>query len=173
MTSISRVEDIVPGDVISFSLYGSLYPAYSEVRVVGVTLGTYLRAVDTAATRHANLRYAFSNIEYQDTFSSYNYLTVRTQSLSTDEVGLPWIIPETLAFSIKRGTQYTVTDIDVNTIQTIEASLRTNGFNPVVTYNESIMTATIFVRYTPIAQTNEVSAILATAGLTFTSTVLT
>ena len=135
MAEIVQVKDLVLGDILSFNLYGG--GAVNNVangKLVAITGGDVLRDPTLAAVNHANVYPSIpENLvsPVPNDFSLYNYLTIKLANDDIVEIGVPWVITDSLLRQTRHVVKVTLTDFDTTRLPILKEALTTYGFlNP-------------------------------------------
>ena len=121
MSTPIALKDIAMGDKLTFNLYGnSDISSVDNAKVVATSISyELLTSPVVAATRHSAIFADIPNNEnLQNDYRSYPYLVVELDDGSRYEIGIPWVITEslliipaeTLLITIKGKGVFTETD---------------------------------------------------------------
>lgn len=103
MAIATTLNKLQVGDTVDFSVHGTSVANLENVRVIKIVLGANLDDKTTANVNHMNIKPLVPNGVVMSTYDSYAYLVVQGNS-GIQEIGFPWIIPETLSRSERRAT---------------------------------------------------------------------
>lgn len=94
------------GSIVSFTMHGSgVLPPVNKGKVIGVLSAGYIKEVSTAATTHSNVySAAMDPTGIYTEYDTYDYLIVDVGYGTLLEIGLPWIISESIESFTSQST---------------------------------------------------------------------
>lgn len=117
------------GDVISFHLYGTTtVPNVTNGVLLGTIGGGILSGPELAAATHANIFGSLPEPKPPNDYTKYTYLIIRTSDDTRYEIGIPWIITESLTRHERAVCTIILRDFDTSKKDLLLRLLETHGF---------------------------------------------
>ena len=126
--------ELLPGVKFSCTFYGQSLNNITQGVIVGKHNGTVLRDPQTANVNHINVYPTIPNQVQQNIpndYTKYDYILVKLLDGTLAEIGLPWIVPESITIHQVANTTITVPDCDQAGAAPILALIRSIGYTNV------------------------------------------
>ena len=138
MSESVAIAALKPGDTVSFNLYGvGSSSNILNATLMAIELGSGLRNPAQAAANHANL---YSSLPISNSnpvpnnYTGYNYLLLKNPNGEFVEIGLPWIIPNTVTRLTRQTCTIVLHDFDSGQVSALASYLTVGGYiNPTIT----------------------------------------
>ncbi len=132
MTTSPLLNTIAIDDIISANIYGnSALPNLRNCTVIGTKSGKALINPEAAAVNHANIYPAIPtniNNPIPNDYTAYRYIDVIDGANNRLEIGLPWIVPDSITKDNYGVCLITINNFDPNRVSELTDLLTSYDF---------------------------------------------